>query len=392
MAKATPDPTLAAGERLLAEWGIPADAAVEELRNALARDPLADAAIACRLGRIATVESATALQRLEVSAADKRVRKEAKRARYRLSQRGIQAPDLPTAPAAPVTIAAAAIEGYVSPVDGRGDQLVWLVKPQAGGVAHLFAVINDPDGLRETALAAISRKSLKALREELERKHELRLVDVDWRYADFLIHRAFEWARARGTRMEGDYPAIRAQFARQAPPADIAPPVLARVNAAARDADPVLLAASSAVLAEPELRTWFLTADDLEPELGELASVKESPLVLSRVQQEERFDDVIRHAIDRIFAAERRASWARRLYEMAYVFAKTRRPERAAQAVAAARAFELGRPVADIALCADLVRTSLAFFFRASVEEAQEREQTSLVLTPQQAMARRPRA
>ena len=81
-------------------------------------------------------------------------------------------------------------------MDGRGDQLVWLVKSQPAGVAHLFAVLNDPEGLREVALNTITRKALKAVRAELEERHELRLVDVDWHYADFLIHRAFEWASA----------------------------------------------------------------------------------------------------------------------------------------------------------------------------------------------------
>ena len=26
---------------------------------------------------------------------------------------------------------------------------MWLLKPRPGGIAHLFAVLNDPDGLRE---------------------------------------------------------------------------------------------------------------------------------------------------------------------------------------------------------------------------------------------------
>ena len=89
-----------------------------------------------------------------------------------------------------------ALEGYLSAVDGRGDQLVWLVKPHPGGLAHLFAVINDPEGLREVNLFETTRKALRASREELLRKHELRMIEADWRYCDYLIDRAFHWAAA----------------------------------------------------------------------------------------------------------------------------------------------------------------------------------------------------
>ena len=69
-------------------------------------------------------------------------------------------------------------------------------------------------------------------------KHDVRLVAVDWRYADFLVHRAFEWARTRGTRMEGDYPALRAQLWRD-PPTEATPlPPRARRRRRARRARP----------------------------------------------------------------------------------------------------------------------------------------------------------
>src|SRR5215470_18643467 len=195
MAKLPPDAVQEAGERRLGEWGLGAAATPAELGAVLHRDVAADVAIAHRLGALASQESAELLQRLGAESRDKRVRKEVKRALYRLEQRGVHLA-APPPPPAPTPVGAAPIEGYVSAVDGRGDQLVWLVKPQPAGVAHLFAVINDPEGLRESALNSLTRKALKALRTALERKHELRLVEVDWRHADFLIHRAFEWSRA----------------------------------------------------------------------------------------------------------------------------------------------------------------------------------------------------
>ena len=111
--------------------------------------------------------------------------------------------------------------------------------------------------------------------------------------------------------------------------------------------------------------------------------------MLNRAQQQERFEDVIARAIDSVFGADTHASWARRLYEMGYCLAVTRRATRAAQAVAVARALEAGDSPRQIPFCAQLVRASLGFFFQLALEQEQEREKSALVLTPQQAMARR---
>lgn len=390
MAKPSLDALQDAGDRLLEGWGIGRDATMADLTAVLHRDLSADVAIAHRLGALASDESAALLRRLEQESADKRVRKEAKRALYRLEQRGVRVPE-PLVPAAPLPAVGPSLEGYLSAVDGRGDQLVWLLRAQAGGVAHMFAVINDPQGLREAALNPVTRKALKSLRQSLERQHELRLVEVDWRYADFLMHRAFGWARARGTRMVGDYPALRLQLTRH-PAAESMPPIaLARLGAAALADEAGRLAQSAGLLEEPELRTWFRTAEELAPFLEELASVKDSPLVLNQVQQQERFDEVIVRAIDTVFGGEMQSSWARRLSEMANYFALTRRLDRAAQAVAVARALAAGGAPRDIPFCAHLVRASLAFFFQQTLEQQEEQSKTSLVLTPQQVMARRER-
>lgn len=382
MAKPSPDALQQAGEQRLAEWGLAADADAAALSAVLGRDVAADVAIAHRLGALASDESVRALETLERTAADKRVRKEAKRALYRLEQRGLtrSAPAEPAAPPAPLL--GPAIEGYMSPIDGRGDQLVWLVKPQPGGVAHLLAVLNDPGGLREVALHATTRKALKELREALAARHEVRLAPVDWRHADFLIHRAFTWARAADARMQGDYPALRAQLTSlpAAETSPLAPPPVGNVT----DAETVEL------LTEPELRTWFLPPEELAPFLEEIAAIRDSPLVLSEAQQQERFAAIVNRAIATTFDGAQRTVWARRLIEMAHYFAATGRPVRAAQAASVAAALTADRPVAELPFCDQLVRASLAFFVRAAADEEAERAQSSLIVTPQQAQ-RQPR-
>ncbi len=382
MARHSPDALQSAGERLLAEWGIAGDADPAALTAVLGRDVAADVAIAHRLGALASDESLQALAALERTASDKRVRREAKRALYRLEQRGLARPASET-PASPAPVLGPAIEGYVSAIDGQGDQLVWLVKPQPGGVAHLFAVLNDPDGLREVTLHTSSRKALRELRDALEARHEIRLAAVDWRYADFLIHRAFAWARAANARMTGDYPGLRAQLT-SLPAAETSPlPLPTTADVSASD--------TIELLTEPELRTWFRPAEQLAPFLEEIAAIQDSPLVLNEAQQQERYEAIVARARESIFDGPQRAVWARRLTGMAHYFAATRRPARAAQAASVAAALGSDRPVGDIPFVDQLVRTSLAFFVRAAAAEQAERSKESLIVTPQQARRTPPR-
>lgn len=389
MAHVDREELLREGERLLGEWGVAADAAPSALAALIGRADAADAAIANRAGAQASEASVALLQQLEQRSGDKRVLKEVKRAFYRLEQRGIHAPPAP-APVAPVLTVP--IEGYVSAIDGAGDQLVWIVKPRPGGLAHLFAVINDPAGLREVELNVITRKALKGLCAELLAKHEIRLVPTDWHYCDFLMHRAFRWARDRQTPMTGDYPALRAQLLKEAAAENLPPLVLTRLDPAEIAASPNLLADSAQLLEEPELRTWSFEPEALRPYLDELLNLSGSLLVLNEAQQEERARAVAERAVAELFAGEQRDSYVRRLHELAHFFAVTHRLPRAKQAVAVAQALAASpRGGHDIPFCEALARASLGAVFNATMAQETKRAESSLVVTPQQFMAERQR-
>jgi hypothetical protein len=389
MAKPDRDALLGEGEATLRASGIGADAPVSQLAARIGETAAVDLAVAHRLGATASEECVAPLRRLETSAGEKLVRKEAKRALYRLQQRGVSVPEPPREP--PVKVFTAEIQGYLSPVDGRGDQLIWLVRPRSGALLHLFAVVNDPEGMREANLAAITKKGLRSLRAELEKKHELRLVEADWRYCDFLMQRAFRWSRERQARVEGDYPSLRSQILSEPPPEEARPPLVASFFDLAEDAsDPDRLARSGDLLEEPEFRTWLLDPDLLDPYLKELESIKDSPIVLDRAQKEERYRSVRDRAVVELFGGERRESWVRRIYEMAYFFWATGRQEQARTAAAVAATLEKSeRGGRDIPLLEAVARGSLALLFEEILEKEAEREKESLVLTPAQLRARR---
>ncbi len=372
--------TLNAGEALLRQWGVAEAACGEELEPWFGRDDAADAAIVERLLSRADAASVQLLTRLS-AVASKLSRKEIKRALYKLQQRGVEVPREPRKRAAAAI--SPEIEGVTSAFDGRGDRLVWLVKPAPAGVLHLFAVVNDPGGLREVAINRVSRKGLREIREELRAKHDIRFVDLDWRRADFVLRRALQWARDNGGSVQGDYTALRAQLTSEEPAAEVAGPLEGlELTVADGRAE-----ASVEILAEPELRTWLLSPEAARSAVEEIGEVRTSPLVLNEAQQRERIDSILSRTINEAFADA--ASWARRIEEMAYYFLRTARRPRAEQAAAVARELGAGVAPVEIPFCAVYVQRTLAVMMEQVQAREQEERKASLIVTPDQVRKQR---
>jgi len=123
-------------------------------------------ALAAALGELVSPAVAALLVALEASAG-RDVRKEIRRALYRMKQRGVPIPEPPAAaPRAPAPSSEG--EGFVSLFDGRGDRLIWIVRPLAAGGALLVAAqVNEPEGLRDVSAGEASRKQIRAARRRL---------------------------------------------------------------------------------------------------------------------------------------------------------------------------------------------------------------------------------
>src|SRR5439155_10991633 len=112
---------------------------------------------------------------------DRAVRKEIRRALYRLRQRGVPIPAASAPSPSPTTAATAEADGLVSGFDARGDRVVWIVRPlTAGGSFVVAATVNEPEGLRDVHVAETSRKQLREIRRRMEAEAHVRLVAADW--------------------------------------------------------------------------------------------------------------------------------------------------------------------------------------------------------------------
>jgi hypothetical protein len=359
-------------------------------------EALADArALLARLGvgfetTPSAEEVAATLAAQADAAGDRTTRKEIRRALYRLEQTGVTVPSRPSTASAPIL--GPAIEAWVSAVDGRGDRLVWLIREHPSGAITLVAAdVNEPEGLRDLRSFDVTRKQLRAMRERFEREAGLTFVPADWRCVDALVVEAQDRLGATPDRRL-DYRRLRPRLTTH-PPQDAAELVSARV-APPGDADQGRLVAESDALAtERELRSWWPRPEHAAPYLAEIRAVRESPLVLSPVQQEERLREVLARAARALYPP---AVTARRLAATAFVFAETGRPDAARRALAVAARLRT-HPDTEIPLIQALTQQGIGAYLAAEEAERRDERAGSLVRTPgeiatAESRARPPRA
>jgi hypothetical protein len=307
---------------------------------------------------------------------DRATRKEIRRALYRLEQAGVPVPAR-SAAAAPTPILGPSIDAWVSAVDGRGDRLVWLVREHANGTLTLVAAdLNEPDGLRDLRSFDVTRKQLRAMRERFEREAGLTFVPAAWRQVDALVLEAQDRLGPSPDRRL-DYRRLRPRLTTLAPQdaRELASSRLAPVDDTERRR---LVAESDALASERELRSWWPRPEQAAPYLAELRAVRESPIVLTPVQQEERLREVLRQAARALYPP---AVIARRLEATAFVFAETGRPDAARRALAVAATLR-AHPDTEIPLVQALTQQGLGAYMAATEAERRDERAASLVRTP----------
>jgi hypothetical protein len=344
----------------------------------------AERAVACWLGFVEIPESAALLLEMEAKCADKDLKREVRRSLFRLEQRGVSLPQrAPETAGAPV-LAKEEDRGYVSHVDGRGDLVVWYVRPQRSGDYYILSgVVNHRRGLLEADAGQVARPALRDLLEGTRRRFSIRLLPADAAWCDLVLHEAYKQCGVKRSAGVSRFPSFRMEISHRVP-GRVPCPVHALLAGELTFGNRELLESSGRLLEEPELSGWLLDADWMEPHLESLRDLADSPLVLNRFQQEERREKGLQAATAAIFDGEAREIYRKRLEATAYFFLLGGREEAARRALSVHGALspESPDPPGSLAFVAALARRSFTAAEETRQARALEEKRGSLIVKP----------
>lgn len=346
--------------------------------------PAASLAVAHVLGRIRAAAAVEALKSLDGRPGSKEVRREIRRSLFKLAQGGLMSagPEAPEAGEARANFSLAPeIDGYLSTVTGSGLRIVILTRPQpGGGLLVLHAAVHDRRGLESFGSKVIRRKQLRELMDDMKAQLDLSMTPVPWEYADWLLHEGYQKVTDAPEAGVADYPRLRTHLA-AARPVQRSHPIFDLMDAGGMELT-ALSETSEKLLEEQELRRWYLDEDLLKPWLQRFDDAEQSGIVLNPMQQEERFQSIVRDAVQGIFlGSEEGPLFERRLEDAALHLHVSGREEKARAVLGVALAIRRGDLGSlGIPLLEALVIRSLAMHRAGETEEAEEKP--SLIIRP----------
>ena len=342
------DERLEKGLMALASAGIavnaPSAESIAQLKYAIGKSAEADIAAIFLLGKIAVRESLELIREIEKSATDKEIKKELKRALFKLAQKGIAIADEAALGKKPAVLfeRTVDIEAYMSAVDGGGGRLIWIAKAQPShGLQVIQAMLHEREGLLRFGAVQMKRKELRAMADEIKQQHGVSMIAVPWEYADQIIYDGYEKAKARGQSGLENFHEIRSLIA-TGKPKPVTHPIDAKLGSADLREGP-WREQSRRLLDEPELRYWVVMDDWVKGFLSQIEDARSSPLVLNQVQKEQRLAAIVRDAVTALCAGDSGKAFKQRMEDTALYFAETNRIEQAKLSLAVAHKSAKGK-------------------------------------------------
>ncbi|MGH8013083.1 MAG: hypothetical protein ACREQ4_11325 [Candidatus Binataceae bacterium] len=348
---------------------------LKELRGRPGAD---DAAVAHELGAIGSAEAAAILGEMAATATGA-TRREVRRALFKLRQRGIVT-ESDTAPTRrrPVEMGESGLSALLSPTDSQGTRVVWLMKSRPGGIKRLSCLVSETEGMLAASLSTVSRKELRAERAELELRVGVRFIEADWHLADFIATDAYRHTPPARRVEVGSFLTTRAEMTAAAPATGLEHPIYSELGTQA-NAEP-----SPDLMKEPEIAGWHLPPEAVKSYADEVQSLRQSMIVLNRMQQEDRVNSVVERAIAELLVDDNAYRLRRHLEDTAYYLAHSGRKRQAGWTAAAAMRIREGADLRYIPFFQHLMRAQLGAAL--AEEEEKKREEPRLVMTPAEAI------
>jgi hypothetical protein len=328
-----------------------ADGDVELLPHAI-DDGAADALV----GLLVERGDAARLQRLG-DGADRALGKRARKALHLLRTRGVAAPKPerrefrphgPFAPAEELSLA--------SMIDGRGERIVWLVRPADQGFDVFEAQLSESRGIIGFTTANAPKKEWRAHAARVVGDERMAVARVSERHARHLVEEGYRQTLAAGRVPPEEFARARLGLGHYEPEAQhpalaLAPPL------PFDEARPRLLS----LHALPELRTWIPPEESLPALDLEVGNIVTSKLIVDPSQRQEQLARAVARIAGEALTPEYRARLAARLYETALLlYARGRRDDASLCSTAAALTLDPGVAAEDnpfvLALFAKVVK------------------------------------
>jgi len=273
--------------------------------------------------------------------APKAIAKEAKRELQHLKQMGVQVQEVRPKgePVMKPVPPAEAPPCLVSSIDAYGERGVWWTRPsQGGGVDVVQAVVSDVKGVLAIDAFSLPRRNFREFLRKLPRGGMVTVTEVPKDYARYLIAAAEE----EGVRNGFSPPPSYVEALQILGPAPLMPPRSpSEMIDLPADKEAELAAQGGTLFSDPLFSAWIPEEEELRGFVLKLDEIAVSQLYLGDDQKKEAMYQAASDAGDAYFTPQRRARYAKRLFEMAHVLRMENRTDPARIALAVSRA--LGR-------------------------------------------------
>jgi hypothetical protein len=310
------------------------------VRSVLEQSPGVGLAFVEALGSMTTPVALKALEALQEVPAARPLRRAIKTAFYRLGRHGLS-PERERGEVAPRVLvprpAGRQAEAWAGWPEGNGDRGLIVVVPESGAAYLLaMAVVNPALGFRDLQVSGTTRKGVRALVAELTGRESKGLRRIPLPHAVFLLNECAQTQQAQDQPLPQEYELVRRYLASWVTTPPSRANIYELLNREEIAADPILLRASESLLDLPPLSSWQVPQEAALPLVEKVQGLGESRLVLSRVSQFERVDQLMREGAGEIFTPALRQYYRRLLEEAALLFWQEEQVQEARRALAAA--------------------------------------------------------
>jgi hypothetical protein len=346
------------------------------------KDPAWALKTAALIGSLNTASSLEILKRLYEKTEQKDILKIIKKTIHALRQKGVEVSEYElqaTEEAVFKKITLPDARAFVSSIDGVGDRIVFMIKPVSAHESRVFEIfMSDTSGIRDISGVSIIRKEAEQFIEKLTGEEKVMFVETTPGNACFLVEEAYRINEQAGTVVAGSIAQWRSVFS-DTPGQNTLPIIYECLDAAAMENQQTLLSKAEKLFKRVEILVWFIESDEAKEGWMKIKQIKNSPLVLSQVQIEERVREQYRETAQAYFSGKTRALFKRRLEEVAYLYNRQGQDEEARLALCAAIALTSDIPPGNNPFCLSLIKESFKFFESDTVIKGSK---DSLIIDP----------